>query len=213
VRKHLKTVQTVPTAPDRPAKDRILEAADRVFRLYGIWANIGSIAYNAKTNSDAVVKLFGYQERLAFLFVKNVIEEAKRNWADVDAEYPTAPDRRLSYWAFYEQGRQDERFRSEVLLDRTAAELARDYPKNPILVEIEQYWQAERRRVIELCEAAKLREPLELADKLLLLVHGARNERGAYGHNAPSRMLHNAANDLLVSHGAARESLFSSIDF
>jgi hypothetical protein len=213
VKKNLKTIQAVPTSPDKPAKGRILEAADMVFRIHGIWANIGAIAYNAKTNNETVVKYFGFQERLASIFVKNHIEGAKQCWAGVDAEYPTAPDRRLSYWAFFEQERQDDRFRSEVLLCRTAAELARDYPKNPLLAEIEQYWQVERRHVIEVCEAAKLREPQDLADKLLLLVHGARNERGAHGHNAPSRVLHDAANDLLVSHGAIRESLFSSIDF
>jgi hypothetical protein len=197
----------------KPAKDRILEAADMVFRIHGIWAGIGGIAYNAKTSTETVVAHFGYQERLASIFVKNHIEEAKQFWARVDAEYPTAPDRRLSYWAFFEQVKQDDRYCSEVLLCRTAAELARDNPKNRLLAEIEQYWQVERRHVIEVCEAAKLREPQDLADKLLLLVHGARNERGAYGHNAPSRMLHEAANDLLVSHGAVREALFSSVDF
>ena len=207
MKKHLKTTQPVPSLHDKPAKDRILEAADKVFRFHGIWANIGAIAYNAETNSDTVVKHFGYQERLASIFVKSLIKEAEQCWADVNAACPTAPDRRLSYWTFYEEGRQDERFRSEVVLSRTAAELARDYPKNPLLAEIEQYWQAERRRVVKLCEAANLREPRELADKLLLLVHGARNERGAYGHHAPSRLLHQTADDLLVSHGASREAM------
>jgi hypothetical protein len=212
VKKHLKTIQPVPTSSDKPAKDRILEAADRVFRIYGIWANIGAIAYNAKTSSETVIKHFGYQERLVSIFVKSLIKEAEQCCANVDAEYPNAPDRRLSYWTFYEEARQDERFRCEVLLSRTAAELARENPKNPLLAEIERYWQAERSRVAELCEAARLREPRELADKLLLLVHGARNERGAYGYNAPSRLLHQTADDLLVSHGAARESLFQLDD-
>jgi hypothetical protein len=213
VKKHLKTIQPVPTLLNKPAKERILDAADMVFRIHGIWANIGGIAYNAKTSSATVIQHFGYQERLASIFVKNHIEGAKQCWAEVDAEYPTAPDRRLSFWAFFEQVRQDDPYRSEVLLCRTAAELARDNPKNPLLAEIEQYWQVERRHVVEVCEAAKLREPRDLADKLLLLVHGARNERGAYGHNAPSRILHEAANDLLVTHGAIREALFSSDDF
>jgi len=45
-----------------------------------------------------------------------------------------------------------------------------------------------------------------------LLVHGARNERGAFGHHAPSRLLHQTANELLVSHGADRELLFLDDD-
>jgi AcrR family transcriptional regulator len=212
VKNHSKTTQPVPTSFNKPTKDRILEAADKVFRFHGVHAGIGAIAYNAQTNSDAVTNHFAYRERLVAIFVKTLIKEAKQCWADVTAEGPTQPVRILSFWAFYEEGRQDERFRCEVLLARSAAELARDYPKNPLLVEIEQYWQAERDRVVELCEAAGLREPRDLADRLLLLVHGARNERGAFGHHAPSRMLHQIANDLLVSHGADRELLFQLDD-
>ena len=70
-----------------------------------------------------------------------------------------------------------------------------------MLDEIEQYWQAERRRVVKLCNAAGFREPRELADKLLLLVNGSRNERKAYGYHTPSQMLSQAGDDLLVAHG------------
>jgi len=209
VKNHSKTTQSVPTSFNKPAKDRILEAADKVFRFHGVHAGIGAIAYNAQTSTDTVTKHFGYRQRLVSIFVKTLIKEAERCWADVTAECPTEePVRSLSFWTFYEEGRQDERFRCEVLLARSAAELAREYPKNPQLLEIEQYWQAERSRVVELCEAANLREPRDLADKLLLLVHGARNERGAFGHHAPSRLLHQIGDELLLSHGADRDLLF-----
>ena len=105
----------------------------------------------------------------------------------------------------YEEVRMDDLFRPEALLSRSAAELALEYPKNALLKEIEQYWQAERRRVVKLCEAARFREPRDLADKLLLLIHGGRNERRAYGHHAPSRMLSKAGDDLMVAHGAIRK--------
>ena len=81
------------------------------------------------------------------------------------------------------------------------------FPRIPLLVEIEQYWQAERRRLLKLCRAANLREPGELADKLLLLVHGLRNEREAFGPYAPSRLLPKTADDLMVAHGAIRKPL------
>jgi hypothetical protein len=208
VKSHSKTIQPVPTLLHKPAKERILEAADKVFRVYGVHAGIGVIAYNAQTGSDVVTKYFAYPERLVAIFVKTLIKEAEQCWADVIMECPNEPVRILSCWTFDEQGRQDERRRCEALLARSAVELARDNPKNPLLLEIEQYWQAERGRVVELCEAANLREPRDLADKLLLLVHGARNERGAFGHHAPSRLLHQTADELLLSHGADRELLF-----
>lgn len=207
MKNHSKTAQSVPTSFSKPVKDRILEAADKVFRFHGVHVGIGPIAYNAETNSDAVTKHFGYRERLVAIFVKTLIKDANQCWADVILECPNEPVRILSCWTFDEEGRQDERLRCEALLARSAAELARDHPKNPLLLEIEQYWQAERRRVVELCEAANLRDPRDLADKLLLLVHGARNERGAFGHHAPSRLLHQTADELLVSHGADRELL------
>ena len=40
---------------------------------------------------------------------------------------------------------------------------------------------------------------------------GVRNERGAFGHYAPSRLLHQAADDLMVAHGATRKPLFRGI--
>jgi AcrR family transcriptional regulator len=207
VKNHSKTTQPVPTSLAKPAKTRILEAADEVFRLFGIHARIAAIAYRAQTNTETVIKYFGYHERLVSIFLKSLIKDAEQ-WGDVTAECPNEPVRILSWWTLHEEGGRDDPFRCEVLLARSAAELARVYPKNPLLAEIEQYWQAERRRVVKLCEAAKLREPRDLADKLLLLVHGARNERGAFGQHAPSRLLHQTADDLLVSHGADRELLY-----
>ena len=81
-----------------------------------------------------------------------------------------------------------------------------------MLEEIEQYWQTERRRVSKLCDAAGFRDPRELADKLLLLVHGSRNERRAYGFPAPSQMLSQGGDDLMVAHGATRKPAFDFDD-
>jgi hypothetical protein len=105
----------------------------------------------------------------------------------------------------------DDLFRPAAVLSRSAAELRR-FPKDPLLDQIEQYWQAERRRVVRLCDAAGFREPRDLADKLLLLVHGSRNERQAYGHHAPSRMLSQAGDDLMVAHGAVRKPPIFDVD-
>src|SRR3954466_12299045 len=92
-----------------------------------------------------------------------------------------------------------------VLLFGPPADLFEPLKHHPLLKEIEDYWQAERRRVVGLCKAAGLRNPLELADKLLLLVHGARNERGAYGRVKPSRLLRQAGIEFMAAHGAANK--------
>src|SRR4051794_6496266 len=91
---------------------------------------------------------------------------------------------------------------------RSAAELQQYPTKDKLLVVIEKYWQAERFWVTNLCAAARFREPGELADKLLLLVHGARNERKAFGYDGPRERLSQAGDDLMVAHGAARKPPF-----
>jgi AcrR family transcriptional regulator len=209
VKKHLKTIQPVPTLFDKPAKDRILEASDKLFRIYGIRASLQAIAHHADSNVVTVVKYYKNQECLVSLFLKSLIELAEQYWREVEQKHPNDAEGRLRYWVFYEQGRWDDPVGPERLLARSAAELSSGHPKNPLLVEIEQYWQAERRRLVRLCKAANFREPGDLADKLLLLVHGLRNERAAFGHHAPSRLLPQAADDLMVAHGATRKPLFS----
>ena len=81
------------------------------------------------------------------------------------------------------------------------------FNKNPLSAEIENFWQAERRKIAKLCEQARFRDPAALADKLLLLVQGARNERNGYGFGGPSRKVAEAGDDLMVAHGAQRKPL------
>lgn len=209
MKKHPKTIQPVSSLFEKPAKDRIWESADTLFRIFGIRAGLGAIAHHANSNPETVVKYYGFHERLVSLFLRSVIQQAQEFWDELEQEHLDDAERCLRYWAFYEEGRSDDRFGPERLLARSAAELSVGHPKNPMLAEIEQYWQAERRRVVRLCEAARFREPGDLADKLLLLVHGFRNERGAFGYLAPGRLLHQASDDLMVAHGAIRKPLLS----
>ena len=88
MKKHAKTIQPTPSPLDKPAKQRILEASDEVFRFFGIRAGIGAIAYRAHSNVATVIKHFGYQERLVAQFVKSLIEASEKQWREVGARYP-----------------------------------------------------------------------------------------------------------------------------
>jgi hypothetical protein len=201
-----KKVQSPPTQFEKPAKERLIEAADRVFRLLGIRVEPSLIAHDAHTNMDTLVKYFGHGDPLVGRFIKSLIADAEEYWRGRSEEYPNVPVSQLREWLAYEGQQTGHMMEPAVLLSRTAAELFEPLKHHPLLKEIEDYWQAERRRVVGLCKAAKLRDPLELADKLLLLVHGARNERGAYGPLKPSRLLQQAGNEMMVAHGAQNES-------
>ncbi|MDF0578909.1 hypothetical protein [Bradyrhizobium yuanmingense] len=203
MRKLPETTQPPAVGFDKPAKERIMEAADTLFRLLGIRVADGLIAKEAHSNTDTFTKHFGHGEPLIGRFVKSLIAECENYWRGLAAEYPNDPEAQLREWLAYEGDQIGYMMEPRVLLSRTAAELFEvRKQQHPLLREIEEFWQAERRRVVGLCRAAKLRDPLELTDKLLLLVHGARNERGAYGSLKPSRLLQQAGNEMMVAHGA-----------
>lgn len=185
---------------DKPAKERMIEASGKL--MFGIRTGMAAIAEEAHSNVETFVKHFGYGEHLVARFVKSLIAEAEKHWADIAADHRDNPAEQLRYWIAFEQDRAGHLDRAHVLLARTAAEL-RQHPKEAALRYIEQYWQAEREWVVTLCKRTRWRDPVGLADKLLLLVHGARNERDAYGAYAPTRMLQQAGDDLIVAHGAS----------
>jgi AcrR family transcriptional regulator len=200
-----KTIQPMSYERDKPAKQRILEASDRLFRLYGIRASVQAIAQESHSNSETVIKHFGHPQRLIGIFVESLIEIAEKALRERDTAYPD-PETRLRSWIWMEM--QEDDFSAPTLLSRTAAELQQHPIRDKLLVEIASYWRAERSWVTELCTAARFREPRELADKLLLLIHGARNERKAFGYDGPRGRLSLAGDDLMVAHGAVRKPLF-----
>jgi hypothetical protein len=201
----VKTIQPLSYERDKPAKQRILETSDRLFRLHGIRVGVQGIAQESHSNTDTVLKHFGYPQRLIGIFVGSLIEIAEKALREMDTAYPD-PETRLRGWVWMEM--QEDDFGGVTLLSRTAAELQQWPRKDELLVEIQKYWQAERRWVQDLCTGARFSEPRELADKLLLLVHGARNERKAFGYNGPRGRLSLAADDLMVAHGAVRKPPF-----
>lgn len=189
---------------DKPAKERLIETSERLFRLLGIRAAPSLIAHEAHTNMDTLAKYFRHGDGLVGLFIESLIAEREAYWRSLAAEYPDDPEAQLLWWLAFEEDQSGYMLEPRILLSRTAAELFEPRQQHPpLLRKIEEHWQAERRRVVGLCRAAGLRDPVELADKLLLLVHGARNERGAYGRLALSRVLQKAATELMVAHGAS----------
>ena len=206
MRKLPETIQPPAFGFDKPAKERISEASDKLFRLLGIRVADSLIAQDAHSNVDTFRKYFGHGEPLIGRFVRSLIAECEDYWRGLAAEHPNDPASQLRWWLALEEDQIGYMAEPRVLLSRTAAELFETRKQqHPLLREIEEFWQAERRRVVGLCKAAGLRGPIELADKLLLLVHGARNERGAYGRLKPSRLLRQAGNEFMVAHGAANK--------
>jgi hypothetical protein len=203
-----KTIQQPRSELDKPAKERIVEQANRLFTLWGVNTSKEMIAHFAHTNVDTIFKNFGTRDHLVFDFLKSLMKQAEQSWKQIEREHPNDPEARLRAWVLHSQFAANLSDQEEhAQLSRAAVDLIGIDGKNPLLSEIVRFWQAERRKIVKLCEQAKFRDPSGLADKLLLLVQGARNERNCYGFGGPSQKVGEAGDDLLVAHGAERKPL------
>jgi AcrR family transcriptional regulator len=189
---------------DIPVKKRIAEAASTIFAHYGVRAATIMIAEFAHTNVGTVAKLFGTRERLVSDFLKSQMNDIELCWQEVEQQHPGDPEAQLRQWILNAKMLSGEIGTPQGQLSRAAAELISPR-KDPLLSEIEDFWQSQRRKILRLCEAARFRDPPSLTDKLLLLVHGAFNERLAYGYKGPHSRLAEAGDDLMVAHGAQRK--------
>jgi AcrR family transcriptional regulator len=203
-----KTTQAPRSELDKPAKERIVYEATRLFTWWGVNVSSEMIAHYAHTNVATIIKHFGTRERLVFDFLKSLIKQAEQSWKEIEQEHPNDPESQLRRWVLHSEFAADLSDQHEhAQLARAGVDLMGIDAKDPLLSEIERFWQAERRKIVKLCEQAKFRDPAALADKLLLLVQGARNERACYGYAGPSRVVGEAGDDLMVAHGAERKPL------
>jgi AcrR family transcriptional regulator len=203
-----KTIQPPRSELDKPAKERIVEQATRLFTFWGVNVSSEMIAHYAHTNVATITKHFGTRERLVFDFLKSLMKDAELSWREIEQECPNDPEAQLRRWVLHAEFAANLSDQEEhAQLSRAAVDLMGIETKNPLLTEIEWFWQAERRKVAKLCEQARFRDPAALADKLLLLVRGARNERNCFGFAGPSQKVGEAGDDLMVAHGAQRKPL------
>lgn len=191
--------------PQKPAKERIARAADLLFLRQGMNVGVRQIAHLAGTQEAVVVKYYGSLERLQLNFLKSLFQQMDDTWRNAEESQPDDPEAQLRCWIYYIQIQSDESQSPQWQLSRMVAQLAHPI-KQGLELDIDRYRQAERRKVADKCTKAKLRDPIDLADKIILLVEGARNERGSYGFRGPLDKLGIAADDLMVAHGAARKS-------
>jgi hypothetical protein len=203
-----KTVQPPRSEFDTLAKERISQQANSLFTSWGVNVSSIMIAHYAHSNVAAIMKHFGTRDHLVFNFLKLLMKDAELSWKEIEQECPNDPETQLRKWVLYAKFAADPSDQAtHAQLSRAAVDLIGIDGKDPLLTVIENFWQAERRKIVKLCEQARFRDPPGLADKLLLLVQGARNERNGYGFGGPSQKVAEAGDDLMVAHGAQRKPL------
>jgi hypothetical protein len=129
------------------------------------------------------------------------------NWREAEQSHAGDPEAQLRCWVYCVEIQSDESSSPYWQLARVSAQMA--YPiKQGLPLQIDLHRQAERRKIADKCTQAKLRDPEALADKIVLLIEGARNQRGCFGFGGPLQKLGLAADDLMVTHGAVRKPVY-----
>jgi len=158
------------------ARDRIFEAARRLFYKHGIrGVSVDAIAAEADTTKVTLYRVFDSKEQLICAVLE---DQAKRFWAwwdSVVARYPGQPREQISaLFSELSEFMECETAERGCPLINAAVEVEEDHPARELILKN----KAEKvRRLREICRALGARQPDALADALLLLVNGMFSTR------------------------------------
>jgi AcrR family transcriptional regulator len=200
----LKKTPAGPPTPDyadlsRPAEERIRLASRRCFTNYGIHVPLAAIAELAESNLATAIRYYESQSHLVHSYVQELLNENEKDWKRIEAEHPKQPEAQLRSWIKGIGLRTSDAYDEESMLARATAQLF-GLDSSPLLKEVRLHRMRELRRVYNLCRDADFDEPSSLANKLILLVDGARTNNNSFIYPPPNSHLYEAAGDLMEIH-------------
>jgi AcrR family transcriptional regulator len=181
-------------------RDRLLVAAREMFHQHGINSvGVEAIIEAADTNKMTLYRHFGSKEDLIVRCLQKAIGESLEWWDTLEARYPGNPKRQLKAWV--------ERGVECILSDKrgceianAAVELTDDHPGRRV---IEDGKTEHRKRFLDLCHRAGLKQPELAAETLWLLLEGARISRQSEGAGGPSARFRRMAQQIIAAYGEA----------
>lgn len=156
-----------------PPRDRILAAADDLFRRHGIRGiGVEAIAEAAGTNKMTLYRHFDSKDALVAEWVRRIIAQKEAAWDEIAAKHPDDPSGQLIEWS----RRTAEAFaqmeeRGSAILNALAELPAPDHPARRV---IDEHRRREHDRIIALCRDAHFTEPELAGDELFFLLEGAK---------------------------------------
>jgi AcrR family transcriptional regulator len=168
-------------------RERIIKTARELFRRHGIrGVGVDAIAEQAGTNKMTLYRHFGSKDDLIVACLRDVAAESDEIWSDLEAAHPGDPLAQLHDWL--REGAEwavgDTR---GCDMANAAIELAEsDHPARHV---IEEFKNAHRDKLAQLCRRAGVGRPELLADSLWLLLEGARVSNQSVGVKGPSAHL------------------------
>jgi AcrR family transcriptional regulator len=156
-----------------PPRQRILEAADELFRRVGIrGVGVEAIADAAGTNKMTLYRHFESKDELIAEWVRGIVEGKEAEWDVIAAAHPGDPEAQLVDWSRRVAKKFAEMEERGSALGNALAELPeRDHPARRV---IDEHRVREHARVLALCREAGFPEADLAADQFYMLLEGAK---------------------------------------
>ena len=160
-------------SPRTPPRQRILEAADDLFRRVGIrGVGVEALAEAAGTNKMTLYRHFASKDELVTEWVRGIVENKEAEWDEIAANHPGDPQAQLVDWSRRVAKKFAEMEERGSALGNALAELPEaDHPARRV---IDEHRVREHERVRAVCREAGFPEPELAADQFYMMIEGAK---------------------------------------
>ena len=160
--------------PPLPPRQRILAAADDLFRRQGIrGVGVEAIAEAADTNKMTLYRQFESKDALIAEWVRGIIAQKEQVWDELAAKHPGDPAAQLVAWSRRTAdalAQMEER--GSPIMNALAELPEADHPARRV---IDEHRVREHERILILCREAKFSDPELVADQFFFLLEGAKS--------------------------------------
>jgi AcrR family transcriptional regulator len=162
------------TQPVASLRDRILAAADDLFRKQGIRGiGVEAIAEAAGTNKMTLYRYFASKDELIAQWVAAIIAQKDAEWDEMSRLHEDDPQAHLQDWSRRIAAKLAAMEGRGSILHNAIAELPEaDHPARRL---IQEYKKREHKRIRRLCEAAEFQNPELAANLFYMMLEGATN--------------------------------------
>ncbi len=156
-----------------PPRQRILDAADDLFRRVGIrGVGVEAIAEAAGTNKMTLYRHFESKDELIAEWVRGIVEKKELELGEIVAAHPGDPEAQLVDWSRRVAKKFAEAEERGSALGNAMAELPeRDHPARRV---IDEHRRREHAWVLGTCRDAGFAEADLAADQFYMLLEGAK---------------------------------------
>ncbi|EHN77367.1 TetR/AcrR family transcriptional regulator [Streptomyces coelicoflavus] len=156
-----------------PPRERILDAAEELFRGEGIQrVGVQAIAEKAETTKMAIYRHFETKDALVAEWLRILAAEYQAAFDRVEAEHPGRPrEQILGLARFIADGLPALSYRGCPFVNSLAELPDRSHPARQV---IEEHKARQTRRLVGMCTEAGLPDPEQVAAQITFLLEGAQ---------------------------------------